>query len=160
VDLTNHAKPYTLWLPPLLAFAGLTLLLVLGRASWVYSLPYGQGNSQVLTIKTSLLRGVAGVPESVHVGTALVATGWLGSVDPSLQPQEITLSLDGKPVAATSAFHPVSISANGQTATIQRWQMDFFVKDMLPGKHNLALQAAIPGHEPVALAQTTISILP
>lgn len=67
----GKSKPYHLWAPPLLAFAGLALLLALGRNSWVYSLPYGQNNSQVLSIKTSLLRGIAEVPKSFHLGGIL-----------------------------------------------------------------------------------------
>ncbi|HTD23358.1 MAG TPA: hypothetical protein VK738_11935 [Terriglobales bacterium] len=155
----GRSKPYHLWAPPLLAFAGLALLLALGRNSWVYSLPYGQNNSQVLSIKTSLLRGTAEVPKSFYLGTTLNAGGWLGSVDPSIQPQNITLYLDGRPVAETSVFYPARVSSNGQSVTIKRWEVAFFVKDTPPGEHILGLEAAAQGREPIALAQTSILVL-
>ena len=155
----RNAKHYLLWLPPLIAFAGLAILLALGRDSWVYHLPHGENNSQVLSINSSLLQGTAEVPKNVHVGTALIAGGWVRSVDPSLQLADIAIYLDGRPVAETSAFSSASLISNGQSVPVKRWVVSVFVKDIQPGPHSLVLGATMQGRDPVALRQTAILVL-
>jgi len=159
VEHTLPAKRYLLWLPPLLAFAGLTLLVALQRPSWVYSLPY-KTDSQALWIKTGSLRGEADFPKTAHLGARLTVTGWLAGVEPSSQPQNIALYLDNKPIAETSIFHPASMNVNSQRIAIQIWQLDlYYLKEALPGEHIFALQLVSQDHEPITLAQTSILVL-
>jgi hypothetical protein len=156
---TSHAR-YLSWLPPFLAFAGLAILIALARDPWVYSLPYGKDNPQVLWIKTGSLRGEADFPRTAHLGGRLAVTGWLAGVEPSGQPQNIALYLDNKPIAETSVFRPAAMKVNGQSIPIQVWQLDlYYLKEALPGEHIFALQLVPQNHEPITLAQTSVVVL-
>ena len=159
VEHTSQARRYLSWLTPFLAFAGLAILIALARDSWVYSLPYTKNDPQVLWIETGSLRGQADLPKTAHPGTRVTVAGWLAGVEPSNQPQNITLYLDNKPVAETRIFHPASMNVNGQSIAIQVWQLDFYLKEASPGEHNFALQLAPQSHEPITVAQTGILVL-
>jgi len=155
------SKQYQIWLPSLLAFAGLAILVAIGGKSWEHSLPYDEmspTNSQTLLIETELLQGMAQVPKSAQIGAPAMLNGRLLSADPSVQPESITVYLDGKAAGETEVFLSSVASLNGQNFLVRSWQIDFFLKNMRPGNHTLALQAALPGHEPIALTQSTIFI--
>lgn len=155
------AKQYQLWLPPLLAFAGLAVLVAMGGKNWEHSLPYDEispSNSQTLLIETEFLQGMAQVPKRAQIGAPAMLNGRLLSPDPSMQPKSVTVYLDGKAIGETEIFLPSLVSLNGRNLLVRTWQIDFFLKNMQPGDHTLALQAALPGHEPIALTQSTIFI--
>jgi len=154
-------KRYQVWFPPLLAFAGLAILMASHGKNWVYSLPFGenaQSNSQTLWIKTDMVRGVAEVPKAIEIGAPAAASGRLGIVDPSHQPQSLIVYLDEKPVGQTEVFYPVLMGMNSQNLQIESWRVDFFMKNVPPGNYVLALQAVLQGHDPIMLMQTPVSV--
>ncbi|PYX90552.1 MAG: hypothetical protein DMG67_12635 [Acidobacteria bacterium] len=147
---------YQFWLPPILAFAGLGLLLALGGENWLYPLPVPHPNYEVLPVTGSVLRGEVEFPHNIQSGGDLRVHGLLQSVDPSVQPKQIALYLDNKPVAVTEI---ALRSSEGQNAKPWYWHINLLVKGIPPGEHFLLVRALGPNRAAVDILQTTVRVL-
>ena len=143
---------------PALAFLGLLLLAVFGGENWVYSQPFSDQKPQTLTITTDPLRGLLLVPKTVFANQDVEVGGWIQSLSPAIQPQQVMVYLDGRPVGETKALLRLPAGSNADAATILGWKLDFSVRDARPGEHELSVQAVLTGHEPVTVAHTSLSV--
>ena len=154
----RNSKLHQLWLAPLLAFAGLAILLFIGSENWLYPLPVFQATYQMIPVTTPPLRGSIELPNTVRLGGHLRVNALLQSLDTSAQPQQVALLLDDKPVAEIGIPEIASQTSNGSSTRPRNWQIDFVITNTPSGEHSVALLALVTGHGLIKIAETTIVV--
>ena len=153
----DRSRPwYYEFLPPLIAFAGIILLLFFGGENWLYQLPRFKDAPQVRSLTSTVLQGQVECPLVAHPGTRLKIRGWVRSLMPGIRPSKIVVYLDGQQVGESSSL--ASASADSEGAAFANWQLDFLLAQAPPGEHTISIQAILEGHEPVLAAEAPLSI--
>lgn len=149
---------YSRVLPPLVALAGILLLLFFGGENWVYTLPGFEPDTRMIFVDGNPLHGQIQLPVAAKTGGHVKVTGWFGESAAAFQSQKIVLYVDNRTMAETAMTESTLPGANGGSTLVKNWRADFLMTDIAPGDHILTVQSIPQGREPVSVSQSDLSV--